>query len=63
MPLRRLTKMSKLELESEQKDLKTTIAALTALLKSDDALRKQVADELTEVSKKYATERRTKLID
>ena len=63
MPLRRLTKMSKLELESEQKELKATIAALTALLKSDDALRKQVSDELTEVSKKYATERRTKLID
>jgi len=55
--------MSKLELESEQKELKATIAALTALLKSDDALRKQVSDELTEVSKKYATERRTKLID
>ena len=63
MPLRRLTKMSKLELESEQKELKATIAALTALLKSDEALRKQVADELTEVSNKYATPRRTKLVD
>jgi DNA gyrase/topoisomerase IV subunit A len=55
--------MSKLELESEQKELKGTIAALTALLKSDEALRKQVADELTEVSNKYATPRRTKLVD
>ena len=49
MPLRRLTKMSKIELETEQKELKSTISKLTALLKSDEALRKQVADELTEV--------------
>jgi DNA gyrase/topoisomerase IV subunit A len=59
MPLRRLTKMSKIELETEQKELKTTISKLTALLKSDEALRKQVADELTEVEAKYATPRRT----
>ena len=59
MPLRRLTKMSKIELETEQKELKKEIAALTALLKSDEALRAQVASELDEVAKKYATPRRT----
>ena len=59
MPLRRLTKMSKIELESEQKELKSTIAKLTALLKSDEALRAQVSDELSEVATKYATPRRT----
>lgn len=59
MPLRRLTKMSKIELETEQKELKSTISKLTALLKSDEALRKQVADELTEVEAKFATPRRT----
>ena len=59
MPLRRLTKMSKIELETEQKELKSTISKLTALLKSDEALRKQVADELTEVEARYATPRRT----
>jgi DNA gyrase subunit A len=59
MPLRRLTKMSKIELETEQKELKSTISKLTALLKSDEALRKQVADELSEVEAKYATPRRT----
>ena len=59
MPLRRLTRMSKIELETEQKELKSTISKLTALLKSDEALRKQVADELTEVEAKYATPRRT----
>jgi DNA gyrase/topoisomerase IV subunit A len=37
MPLRRLTKMSKLELETESKELKAVIAALSTLLKSEDA--------------------------
>jgi DNA gyrase/topoisomerase IV subunit A len=61
MPLRRLTKMSKLELETESKELKATIAALTTLLKSEEAMRKQVSDELTEVSKAYAVPRRTRI--
>jgi len=59
MPLRRLTKMSKIELDTEAKELKSTISKLTALLKSEEALRNQVSDELSEVSAKYATERRT----
>jgi DNA gyrase/topoisomerase IV subunit A len=62
MPLRRLTKMSKLELESEQKELKTTIAALVALLKSDETIKAQVATELTAVGKAFATPRRTKIL-
>jgi DNA gyrase/topoisomerase IV subunit A len=61
MPLRRLTKMSKLELESESKELKSIIAALATLLKSEEAIRKQVSDELTEVSKSFATPRRTRI--
>jgi DNA gyrase/topoisomerase IV subunit A len=61
MPLRRLTKMSKLELETEQKELKTTIAALTKLLKSEDAIKAQVSDELTAVGKSYAAPRRTRI--
>ncbi len=59
MPLRRLTKISKIELENEQKSLKSEISALTALLKSDEALRKKVAEELRDVAGKYATPRRT----
>ena len=62
MPLRRLTKMSKLELENEQKELKTTIAALVALLKSDETIKAQVATELTAVGKAFATPRRTKIL-
>ena len=61
MPLRRLTKMSKLELETESKELKGIIAALATLLKSEEAIRKQVSDELTAVSKAFATPRRTRI--
>jgi DNA gyrase/topoisomerase IV subunit A len=61
MPLRRLTKMSKLELETEQKELKSVIAELTKLLKSEDAIKTQVSDELTAVSKAFATPRKTRI--
>jgi DNA gyrase/topoisomerase IV subunit A len=61
MPLRRLTKMSKLELESEQKELKSIIAELKKLLASEDAIKAQVSTELTEVAKNFATPRRTRL--
>ena len=59
MPLRRLTKMSKIELDTEQKSLKSEISALTALLKSETALRNKVSEELSAVAKKFATPRRT----
>ena len=61
MPLRRLTKMSKLELETEQKELKSVITELTKLLKSDDAIKLQVSDELTAVSESFATPRKTRI--
>jgi DNA gyrase/topoisomerase IV subunit A len=61
MPLRRLTKMSKLELETEQKQLKSIIAELTKLLKSEDAIKTQVSDELTAVAKSFASPRKTRI--
>jgi DNA gyrase subunit A len=61
MPLRRLTKMSKLELETESKELSTTIKALQTLLGSEEAIRKQVSAELTEVAKNFATPRRSRI--
>ncbi len=63
MPLRRLTKMSKLELEGEQKELSTTIANLTTLLKSEANIRKQVSDELTAVGKSFASPRKTTILE
>lgn len=59
MPLRRLTKMSKIELDAEAKNLKAEISTLTALLKSEVALKGKVSEELEEVAKRFATPRRT----
>ncbi len=61
MPLRRLTKMSKIELETEQAELNMTIATLKKLLGSESAIRKQVSEELTVVGKNFGTPRRTRL--
>ena len=61
MPLRRLTKMSKIELETEQSALQKTIKDLTTLLSSDENIKKQVSVELTEASKAFATPRRTRI--
>ena len=61
MPLRRLTKMSKLELETEQKELKKAIAELTALLKSEDAIKAKVSEEVSEIGKNFGTARLTKI--
>jgi DNA gyrase subunit A len=59
--LRRLTKFSKLELESEGSQLRDEIAALKTLLGDPALLRSQVSDELQAVSEKYGTDRRTKI--
>ena len=61
MPLRRLTKVSKLELETEQAQLSTTIKELKNLLSSDEKIKAQVSVELTAVSKNFATPRRTRV--
>ena len=61
MPLRRLTKLSKLELETEQKDLKAIVTKLKALLASEEAIKAQVSLELDAVSKNFATPRRTRI--
>jgi DNA gyrase subunit A len=50
LPLRRLTKFSRIELEKERDDLTREIAELTAILDSDDLLRTVVSDELAAVS-------------
>ena len=61
--LRRLTKFSRIELESERDSLVTDIAALTSLLSSEDSLRTVVSDELADVAARYGTPRRTTLLD
>ncbi len=62
-PLRRLTRYDRLELEREQDTLRAEIAELTEILDSDARLREVVSDELAEVAKKFATPRRTVLLE
>ncbi len=63
MPLRRLTRFSKLELDKERDELAATIAALDEILGDEARLRKVVSDELAEVAKTYGTPRRTVLLE
>ncbi|MFI8826704.1 DNA topoisomerase (ATP-hydrolyzing) subunit A [Streptomyces sp. NPDC053431] len=62
-PLRRLTKFDRLELESERDRLNGEIDELTGILESDAELRKLVSAELAAVAKKFATDRRTVLLE
>ena len=60
--LRRLTKFSRIELETERDSLRTEIAELERILASDQALRDLVSGELEEVADKYGDARRTVLM-
>ncbi|MFI5085492.1 MAG: DNA topoisomerase (ATP-hydrolyzing) subunit A [Actinomycetales bacterium] len=61
--LRQLTKYSRIELEKEQDLLRAEIAELEAILASDQRLRDLVSGELAAVAAKYATPRRTVLLE
>ena len=62
-PLRRLTRYDRIELERESDQLQAEIAELTAILDSEQRLRELVSQELAEVSKRFATPRRTVLLE
>ena len=61
MPLRRLTKFSRIELEHQADELRGTIEQLTAILEDEKLLRAAIRDELTQAAAQYATPRRTLL--
>ena len=61
MPLRRLTRLARAELEQEHKDLLARIRHLKALLKDPKKIRALIQEELLEIKKKYADPRRTQL--
>ena len=61
MPLRRLTRLAREELEQEHKDLLATIRGLKALLKDPKKIRSVIKEELAEIKKKHADPRRTQL--
>jgi DNA gyrase subunit A len=62
-PLRRLTRYDRLELERERETLEREIAELTAILDSEQKLRGLVSAELGEISERFATPRRTVLLE
>ena len=61
--LRRLTKFSRIELETEADELRAKIAHLEELLASDVLLRRQVGQELAAAADEFATARRTVLLE
>lgn len=63
MPLRRLTKFSRIELEAERSDLAQAIVELTALLDDEQVLRTTVAAEMRATADAHATPRRTILME
>jgi len=61
MPLRRLTRLAREELDAEHAELVKKIKYLESLLKSPKKLRGVIAEELGEIRKKHANPRRTQL--
>ncbi len=61
MPLRRLTKLAREELEKEHEELLKRIKYLNSLLKDPKKLRGVIKDELAEIRKKHASPRRTQI--
>jgi DNA gyrase subunit A len=61
MPLRRLTRLAREELDGEKKELVERIKYLESLLKSPKKLRGVIKDELTAIRQKLGDARRTKI--
>jgi len=63
LQLRRLTKFSRVELETEKAELERQIEALRAILGDEKLLLKTVSNELADVAKAHGTPRRTVLLE
>jgi DNA gyrase subunit A len=63
LQLRRLTKFSRVELETEKAELERQIEALQAILGDEKLLLKTVSNELADVAKSHGTPRRTVLLE
>lgn len=61
--LRRLTKMSRIELEAERDELKRKIEELERILGSDEELDRVVVEEMDQAVAQWGTPRRTVLLD
>src|SRR5665811_361723 len=63
LQLRRLTKFSRVELETEKDELERQIEALRAMLGDEKLLLRTVSNELADVAKAHGTPRRTVLLE
>src|SRR6478672_10858597 len=63
LQLRRLTKFSRMELETEKSDLERQIEELEAILGDEKLLLRTVSTELADVAKAHGTPRRTVLLE
>ena len=61
MALSRLTRLGRNQLEAEAREKRSLIADLEALLSDDVRVRTAIGDELREISKKFAVDRRSSL--
>jgi DNA gyrase subunit A len=62
MPLRRLTALEQDKIRDEYEDLQETIKELKGILKSPAKVRKIISEELREIKKKFADDRRTLIV-
>jgi DNA gyrase subunit A len=61
MRLGQLTRLSRIDLQEEMGQLRSTIEELEAILADDGRKRDVIKDELTDVKEKFATERRARI--
>ena len=61
LPLRRLTRLARIDLLQEQTELLATIAELEAILGDEQRLRDVIKQELTQVKSDFANPRRTRI--
>ncbi|HZP46585.1 MAG TPA: DNA gyrase subunit A [Candidatus Binataceae bacterium] len=63
LTLRRLTSLERDKIEAEHKEITETIQRLRKILADERELMQLIADELTEIRKEFADERRTRIVE
>src|SRR3984893_11334145 len=63
LTLRRLTSLERDKIEAEHKEIQETIARLRQILTDERELMKLIAEELTDIRKEFADERRTQIVE
>jgi DNA gyrase subunit A len=63
LTLRRLTSLERGKIEAEHKEIRETIERLNKILADEKELMRIIAEELTDIRKEFADERRTQIIE